>query len=129
MRVTELNEPLSLKSIELSLKRKGPTNPMHREFPQQSREHAITTMYTCRGILKYNASLTSEQKEELLADIDASLRFLQEDMAHSASSSLPPASSSPTPLSIRLSPTPHADWTPHPSHSPHKTGAGQYSEP
>lgn len=43
----------------------------------QQFERAIATMFTCRSVIKYNATLNEEQKKELLAEIDAAAQFLQ----------------------------------------------------
>ncbi len=46
---------------------------------QQSQqfEHTMTTMFTCRSVIKYNSLLNEEQKQELILDIDRSLQFLR----------------------------------------------------
>ncbi|MDQ2907298.1 MAG: hypothetical protein M3Y81_27640 [Chloroflexota bacterium] len=46
--------------------------------PVQLFEHAMTTVLTCRSIVRYNTPLTDEQKSDLLADIDTAVRFLRE---------------------------------------------------
>jgi len=43
-------------------------------------EHALATAFTCRSVIKYNSSLSEEQKNELLADIDMTVKFLQEHL-------------------------------------------------
>ena len=43
----------------------------------QQFEHAIATAFTCRSVIKYNSSLSEEQKNELVADIDTMLKFLR----------------------------------------------------
>ena len=40
-------------------------------------EQIMTTIFTCRSVVKYNLSLDGEQKEEVLQDIDASLEVLR----------------------------------------------------
>lgn len=40
-------------------------------------EHAMTTMFTCRSVIKYNTMLSNEQRQELIRDIDQSLQFLR----------------------------------------------------
>lgn len=41
-------------------------------------EQAIATTFACRNIIKYNSTLSEEQKNEMLADLDATLQFLRE---------------------------------------------------
>jgi hypothetical protein len=41
-------------------------------------EQAIATTFACRGIIKYNSTLSEEQKNEILADLDSTLEFLRE---------------------------------------------------
>jgi len=50
----------------------------------QQFERAIATIFTCRSVIKYNASLSEEQKNELLAEIDAAAQFLQERLVANA---------------------------------------------
>jgi len=107
------------------------THLMYGNLSQQTIEHAITTMYTCRSILKYNAALTSDQKEALLADIDASLRLLQEGLANSSAPSVPPTTQPLVPQTTsasRSSPNPH---TPRMASTvPQRaTGAGRIPDP
>lgn len=40
-------------------------------------EHAMTTMFTCRSVIKFNTMLSNEQRQELIRDIDQSLQFLR----------------------------------------------------
>jgi len=40
-------------------------------------EHAMTTMFTCRSVIKYSTMLSDEQRQELIRDIDQSLQFLR----------------------------------------------------
>src|SRR2546425_1786865 len=104
---------------------------MYVDLSQETIEHAITTMYTCRSILKYNAALTSDQKEELLADIDASLRLLQDTLTNSTAPVVPPTTqpSVPrTPLSARQAPSSHATRTSYTT-AQRETRAGQISDP
>ena len=57
--------------------------------PQQSHaqqfERAIATAFTCRSVIKYNSSLSEEQKNELLADIDRTVSFLKDRLIANAS--------------------------------------------
>lgn len=41
-------------------------------------EQAIATTFACRSIIKYNSTLSEEQKNEMLADLDSTLQFLRE---------------------------------------------------
>ena len=41
-------------------------------------EQAIATTFACRSIIKYNSTLSEEQKNEMLADLDSTLEFLRE---------------------------------------------------
>jgi hypothetical protein len=40
-------------------------------------EHAMTTMFTCRSVIKYNSPLSNDQRQDLIRDIDQSLQFLR----------------------------------------------------
>jgi hypothetical protein len=40
-------------------------------------EHAMTTMFTCRSVIKHNSPLSHDQRQELIRDIDRSLQFLR----------------------------------------------------
>lgn len=51
----------------------------------QQFENAIATLFTCRSVIKYNSSLSEEQKNELLTSIDTSIHFLQERLVANAS--------------------------------------------
>jgi hypothetical protein len=44
----------------------------------QQVERAIATAFTCRSIIKYNSTLSETQINELLADIDETVHFLQQ---------------------------------------------------
>lgn len=44
----------------------------------QQFEQAIATAFTCRTVIKYNSTLSEEQKNEILAELDATLQFLQD---------------------------------------------------
>ena len=44
----------------------------------QQFEHALATAFACRNIIKYNSTLNEAQQNELLADIDKTVHFLQE---------------------------------------------------
>src|SRR5437667_9938000 len=104
---------------------------MYVDLSQQTIEHAITTMYTCRSILKYNATITSDQKEELLADIDASLRLLQESLTNSPAATMPPTTQPSVPRTTsasRSSPNSHATRTSD-TVPQRDTRAGQIPEP
>ncbi|HEY4382928.1 MAG TPA: hypothetical protein VGN34_00425 [Ktedonobacteraceae bacterium] len=46
-------------------------------YYRQQIEQAITTVFTCRSIIRFNTVLNEEQKQELLADIDIALQFIQ----------------------------------------------------
>ena len=41
-------------------------------------EQAIATTFACRNIIKYNSTLSEEQKNEIFADLDSTLDFLRE---------------------------------------------------
>lgn len=56
-------------------------------------EHAMTTMFTCRSVIKYNTMLSTEQRQELIRDIDQSLQFLRSGFI--SSSPLPPQKKPP----------------------------------
>lgn len=43
----------------------------------QAYQQAIDTTITCRTLIKYNSNLSSEQKTEILAEIDTTLTFLE----------------------------------------------------
>src|SRR5579859_5098955 len=47
-------------------------------------EQAIATTFACRSIIKYNSSLSEEQKNEMLADLDSTLQFLRERLIANA---------------------------------------------
>src|SRR5260370_9437566 len=47
-------------------------------------QQAIATTITCRSIIKYNSTLSDEQKSEVLADIESSLAFLEARLAANA---------------------------------------------
>jgi hypothetical protein len=51
----------------------------------QQFERAIATAFTCRSVIKYNSSLSEEQKNELLADIDKTVNFLKDRLIANAS--------------------------------------------
>jgi hypothetical protein len=61
--------------------------------PDQQFEDSMATIFTCRSVVKYNSRLNEEQKKELIADIDAALRFLR-----SRANELVPAASLSPPL-------------------------------
>src|SRR5947209_10238103 len=50
------------------------------EMPNHAQrfEQAIATTFACRSIIKYNSTLSEEQKNEMLADVDSTLQFLRE---------------------------------------------------
>lgn len=50
----------------------------------QQFERAIATAFTCRSVIKYNSSLSEEQKNELLADIDSTVSFLKDRLIANA---------------------------------------------
>lgn len=43
----------------------------------QQLEQVITTVFACRGVIRYNLSVGEEQQEKMLQDIDASLEVLR----------------------------------------------------
>ncbi len=43
----------------------------------QQLEQAIVTAFACRTIIKYNSTLSQEQKNEILAELDTTLQFLR----------------------------------------------------
>lgn len=52
---------------------------MPDEAPQEQQfDHILTTIFTCRSVVKYNSLLNDEQKNELIVDIDKTLRLLRE---------------------------------------------------
>jgi hypothetical protein len=51
----------------------------------QQFEQAIATTFACRSIIKYNSTLSEEQKNELLADLDTTLQFLRDRLIANAS--------------------------------------------
>src|SRR6266568_4472060 len=48
---------------------------------QQQLQQAITTTATCRSLIKYNSTLNTEQKNEILGEIDSTLAFLTQRLA------------------------------------------------
>lgn len=54
-------------------------------------QQAIATTITCRSIIKYNSTLNSEQKAEILADIEHTLAFLETRLAANAAIESSPA--------------------------------------
>ncbi len=56
----------------------------------QGLEQAMSTVFACRSVVKYNMALSSEQKEELIAEIDTSLQFLRESLITHASDQVQP---------------------------------------
>ncbi len=70
---------------------------MSHDAPQshsQQFEHIIATVFTCRSVLKYNLTLSSEQKKELIGDIDSSLEALRSYLMN-------PPSGAPEDTSVR----------------------------
>jgi hypothetical protein len=55
----------------------------------QGLEHAMSTVFACRSVVKYNMALSAEQKDELIAEIDTSLQFLRESLITHASDQAP----------------------------------------
>jgi hypothetical protein len=53
--------------------------------PAQRQEQIISTVFTCRSVIKYNSVLSGEQKNELIADIDICLRSLRTGFTNDAS--------------------------------------------
>ena len=61
---------------------------MSNEFQPDSTqrlEQIISTIFACRSVIKYNSVLSGEQKNELIADIDTSLRSLRTGFTRDAS--------------------------------------------
>src|SRR5690348_12805684 len=61
-------------------------------------EHAMTTMFTCRSVIKFNTMLSNEQRQELIRDIDQSLQFLRSGFissSHPQTQKRPPQYSAP----------------------------------
>src|SRR6266496_4388393 len=57
----------------------------------QGLEHAMSTVFACRSVVKYNTVLSAEQKDELIAEIDTSLQFLRESLiVHATEQAKPP---------------------------------------
>lgn len=50
----------------------------------QNLQQAIATTITCRSIIKYSSTLSDEQKNEVLAEIESTLAFLHTHLATSA---------------------------------------------
>jgi len=76
-------------------------------------ELLMTTVFTCRSVVKYNLTLGEEPKKELLADIDTSLEVLRSYLLTDAkAASLPPqptnSSSILSPVQDTLVPSDHA---------------------
>jgi hypothetical protein len=44
----------------------------------QQFERAIATAFVCRSVIKYNSTLSEEQKNEILTDLDVTLQFLKD---------------------------------------------------
>jgi len=59
----------------------------YEEQPKHAQqfEQAIATAFTCRTVIKYNSTLREEQKNEILAELDATLQFLQDRLIANAS--------------------------------------------
>jgi hypothetical protein len=55
----------------------------------QGLEQTMSTVFACRSVVKYNMSLSAEQKDELIAEIDSSLQFLRESLITHASDQAP----------------------------------------
>ncbi len=55
----------------------------------QGLEHAMSTVFACRSVVKYNTVLSAEQKDELIAEIDISLQFLRESLIVHATEQAP----------------------------------------
>ncbi len=56
----------------------------------QGLEHAISTIFACRSVIKYNTALSTEQKNELIAEIDITLQFLRASLIAQASEQVQP---------------------------------------
>jgi hypothetical protein len=64
----------------------------------QQIEHLLTTVVTCRSVVKYNLPLSDEQKHDLMGDIDTALEVLRSFLVPApASAAAPVASPSPWP--------------------------------
>lgn len=48
-----------------------------QKYRAQQLEQVITTVFTCRSVVKYNLSVDEKQQEQILQDIDASLEVLR----------------------------------------------------
>src|ERR1700730_13839483 len=58
------------------------SNIMPEEALQEQQfQHTVTTLFACRGVVKYNSTLNDEQKSELIQDIDKTLQFLRGNQA------------------------------------------------
>jgi flagellar biosynthesis chaperone FliJ len=58
---------------------------MPEETPQDWQfEHALTTMFACRSVIKYNSPLNNDQRQDLIRDIDQALQFLRSGFISSA---------------------------------------------
>ena len=69
-----------------------------QQYHSQQFEHIIATIFTCRSVVKYNLTLNSEQKKELIRDIDISLEALRSHL-------ITPPSGAPEDVSARLQST------------------------
>lgn len=68
-------------------------------LPDWQFEHAMTTMFTCRSVIKFNTMLSNEQRQELIRDIDQSLQFLRSGFISASPPQMPkgpPQHSAPT---------------------------------
>lgn len=78
-------------------------------YDAQQFEQIMTTVFTCRSVVKYNLVLNEEQKSDLLADIDSALEMLRSYLitgpapeTSTARPSLPQAGPPTTPTSSLL---------------------------
>lgn len=64
---------------------------------RQQFELLMTTLFTCRSVVKYNLTLGEEQKKDILTDIDTSLEVVRSSLLTSPSINVTTASISPLP--------------------------------
>ncbi len=58
----------------------------YNELPNHAQqfEQAIATAFACRTVIRYNSTLSEEQKDEMLAELDATLQFLRDRLIANA---------------------------------------------
>jgi hypothetical protein len=79
--------------------------------PAQRLEQIISTIFACRSVIKYNSVLSGEQKNELIADIDISLRSLRTGFMNDASAHTMQQPPSQFQQAGRMMPLPMAEKT------------------